>query len=113
MQRIACTVLLLVLLAGNVPVGAAGIDVMGGTSFHNPVAAQIGDHYIENPQWRTRPFEDAYYYSIRIRWAGMEIEWLHDKIYLPDQPGIENFSVSDGYNLLLVNGVERWGRFVV
>lgn len=70
MQRIACTVLLLVLLAGNVPVGAAGIDVMGGTSFHNPVAAQIGDHYIENPQWRTRPFEDAYYYSIRIRWAG-------------------------------------------
>lgn len=111
MRRSAFISLFLVLLLWALPVGAAGIDVMGGTSTHNPVASQIGDYYIENPQWETRPFEDAYYYSIRIRWAGVEIEWLHDKIYLPDQPGIENFSVSDGYNTLFINAVERWGRF--
>jgi len=110
MRRLKMMAILVVVLALSAPAMAGGIDILGGNASHNAIAAQIGPYLVEKPQWQTRPFADSPYYSIRIRWGGFEIEWLHDKIYLPDQPGIEDFSVSDGYNTLFINAVEHWGN---
>lgn len=83
---------------------AAGVDLFLGTSFHNAVPVQIGQYQIKDPKWETRPFSDAKYFSVRIRWEGHEIEFLHDKVYLAeDTAGIKDFSISDGYNFLLYN----------
>src|SRR5690606_8648939 len=61
-------------------------------------------------KWETRPFTDALYFSIRIRWGGHEIEWLHDKVYMGfNTPEIQNFSLSDGYNTLFYNLPQVWG----
>ena len=58
---------------------------------------------------RRRPFEDYLYFSARIRWAGHEIEWLHDKVYMGyDTPDVQGFNISDGYNFVLYNIVQKW-----
>jgi len=81
-----------------------------GTSFHTSIPVQIGQYRIDDPEWETRPLGDAKYYSLRIRWGGHEIEFIHDKVYLAeDTPNIQDFSISDGYNFLLYNVPEKWG----
>lgn len=87
-----------------------GIDVFIGNSWHNNQSIRNGDHIITDPQWETRPFSDAWYYSIRFRWANIEVEWLHDKVYMGyDTENIKGFNMSDGYNHVLFNVVQTWG----
>jgi len=108
MKRIGFAVLLVLIFSAVT--SAIGVDYFIGTSWHSGNPAKIGQYYISDPDWITRPFEDAPYFSARIRWGGHEIEWVHDKIYLKeDLPGIEGFNVSDGYNLLLYNVPQVWG----
>jgi hypothetical protein len=58
--------------------------------------------------YETRPFEDAPYYGYRVsrqnKRHGWEVEFLHHKIYLTNNPPeIQHFEVSHGYNMLFVN----------
>lgn len=77
-------------------------------------------------EYHGRPFEDAWYYSLRIEdWHGNTArgwEWLHHKIYLANPQGdIDNFSISDGFNILYHNWatrhdnewIHRWGLGLV
>lgn len=89
-----------------------GIDAFLGNSWHTSQAIQLGDHYVNDPQWITRPFEDYLYYSGRIRWGAHELEWLHDKVYMGyDTDEIQGFNISDGYNFVLFNSVQKWGNW--
>jgi hypothetical protein len=58
--------------------------------------------------YQTRPWQDAPYYEWRISRrsdrAAWELEFLHHKLYLKNNPpDVQHFEVSHGYNLLLVN----------
>lgn len=87
-----------------------GIDLFVGNSWHINQPIRIGDHIFENPQWETRPFSDAWYYSIRVRWGTVEVELLHDKVYMGyDTDYVQDFNMSDGYNHVLFNVVQTWG----
>lgn len=110
-RNVVSLALCLVLLFIAAPASyAAGVDFFMGTSFHTSIPVQIGQYRIDDPEWETRPFGDAKYYSLRIRWGGHEIEFIHDKVYLAeDTPNIQDFSISDGYNFLLYNVPEKWG----
>lgn len=63
-------------------------------------------------RWATRPFENPLYYGVGVfrRSAGHEwsAELVHHKLYvLNPPPEVQEFSVSHGYNLVLVgHGVE-------
>jgi hypothetical protein len=59
-------------------------------------------------EYETRPFEDAPYYGYRISRQdekhAWELEFLHHKIYLTNNPPeIQHFEVSHGYNMLFLN----------
>ena len=63
---------------------------------------------VHKASWEGKSFEDSPYYTIRLdRWSDNStfgIEWVHYKMYLKNPPaGIENLSVSDGYNILFFN----------
>jgi hypothetical protein len=70
---------------------------------------QSGFETIEvDADYETRPFEGPPYYSLRAgRWAGRrgwELELIHQKLFLRNRPPeIEQFSISHGYNFVLVN----------
>lgn len=105
------SLLLILFVSGAAYAAAVGIDVFLGNSWHTGNAIQLGRHRINDPQWKTRPFEDYLYFSARIRWAGHEIEWLHDKVYMGyDTPDVQGFNISDGYNFVLYNIVQKWGN---
>ena len=58
--------------------------------------------------YETRPFEDAIYYGYRVsrqnKKHAWEVEFLHHKIYLTNNPPeIQHFEVSHGYNMLFLN----------
>ncbi|MCI0618530.1 hypothetical protein L0244_36590 [bacterium] len=58
--------------------------------------------------YETRPWEDAPYYGWRISRQSekhaWELEFLHHKIYLTNNPPeIQHFEVSHGYNMLFLN----------
>jgi hypothetical protein len=58
--------------------------------------------------YETRPFESPFYYSLRAgRWSGRggwELELIHLKLYLQNRPPeVQQFSISHGYNLVMVN----------
>lgn len=68
-----------------------------------------------NAEWKGHSFEDSLYYSIRFeKWddnKGRGIEWVHHKIYLNNTTDtIQDFSISDGFNLLLFNIARRTPR---
>lgn len=104
-------VALLVLLSAPAMAGDIGMDVFLGNSWHTGQSIQVGSHFIADPKWETRPFSaDYWYYVARIRWGGLEVEWLHDKVYMGyDTDHVKGFNISDGYNFLLFNSVKKWG----
>jgi len=70
---------------------------------------QAGSPDIEvDADYETHPFESPLYYMLRAgRWrgrAGWEVELIHHKLFLQDPPAeVHDFSISHGYNLLMVN----------
>jgi hypothetical protein len=92
-------------------------EYLGGMPYHctTPLTIrQSGQPDISvNARYESKPFETPWYYSVRMgAWTGdnaWELELIHDKIYLKNRPvGVEEFSVSHGYNLLTVN--RAWQR---
>jgi len=105
--------LILLLIVAAVPASAntVGVDLFLGNSWHSSQPIQVGGHLITDPKWETRPFsKDAWYYVARIRWGQIEVELLHDKVYMGyDTPDVQGFNMSDGFNFLLMNHVQKWG----
>jgi len=74
----------------------------------------LGAPVVYKPTWETRSlssiFEDSPYWAARNgiwdnthTWA-IEVEWIHQKIFLVStDKHIQEFDISHGYNLLLVN----------
>lgn len=91
-------------------------QIFGGTAWSVPTTLTIdqsGEERLSvDAEWETRPLEDAPYYAARValwsgRW-GWELQLLHHKIYLTNEPPeIEHFEVSHGWNLITI---QRAGR---
>jgi hypothetical protein len=68
-------------------------------------------------RWETRPFENPVYYGVGVarRDGGREwsLELVHHKVYLANPPPeVQDFSVSHGYNLVLLSRGIEIGRGV-
>jgi hypothetical protein len=69
-------------------------EVSGGSAFHVPTPLKIhqrGEPDIElSARYDTRPWSDAPYYALRVgRWIGArgwELELIHHKLYLRNEP---------------------------
>ncbi|HEY4492726.1 MAG TPA: hypothetical protein VI958_12050 [Acidobacteriota bacterium] len=66
--------------------------------------------------YETKSFEGPLYYALRAgRWdgnGGWEAEWIHLKVFVTDlPPEVQRFSVSHGYNLLMLNRGWKFGAF--
>lgn len=91
-----------------------GFDLFFGNSWHTNKVIRLGGHVINDPQWETRAFDidETVYYSARLRWGGHELELLHDKVYMGyDTPAVQGFNISDGYNFVFYNFMQKWGRW--
>jgi hypothetical protein len=71
---------------------------------------QDGRDYEFTADYETRPFRAAPYSAWRVSRSNegraWEIEFVHHKIYLENNPsGIDAFQISNGYNLFFVNHV--------
>ena len=78
-------------------------------SAHNKLTLKLNNQTThQTAHYQSNPLEDSPYYVIRIeKWAdqkGWGIEWIHHKLYLQNRPStISHFSLSDGFNLLLIS----------
>lgn len=94
------------------------LEVAPGLSWVPPVPLTIRQEGFEKislwAHYRTASFRLPLYYSIRMGFIddgqGWEAEMNHLKVYLENRPPeVERFSVSHGYNQLLVNRLFRRG----
>jgi hypothetical protein len=97
-------------------------EVMGGSSISVPSRLTL---YQENQpkitmtaHYDTRPLTPAYYYAARLGWwdkdSAWELELIHHKIYLSNTtPEVQEFKVTFGYNLLLINRAWMFHGFVL
>lgn len=109
MKRRVLVFLALIALICSVPAQAATLDFLTGTSMHARLPAQFGPHYEAYPGWETKPFYQAPYYTLRLSGERYELEWLHDKMYLVNNPpGVSGFNISDGLNMFFVNRIKRY-----
>lgn len=88
-----------------------GLQLFGGLPLNVATPLRIEQAGEEDlrlrARWRTRPFEGPIYYGVGAhrRKAGAEwyAELVHHKLHLENPPPeVERFSISHGYNLLLV-----------
>ena len=68
-------------------------------------------------RYKEHAFEGFPYYALRVsRWSknrAWELDFVHHKIYLDNPPSdVQNFSISDGFNLLMVNRAWKTKRFI-
>lgn len=96
------------------------LELAPGFSLTPPLPLTISREGEEKMQlwahYRTKSFTLPIYYSIRAGLSGpekgWEVELNHHKIYLKNTPdNIERFSVSHGYNHLLINRTMKLNRF--
>lgn len=101
------------------------LEVYGGTSFSLPLPVSIAQHGFPNLSWtahfNTRPFEDTWYYQLRLGlWKGSRgwlIEFLHHKLYLdgnsPRPAEVKRFDVTNGFSLITVSRGWRWRQTIL
>lgn len=63
--------------------------------------------------WEDESFESPIYYGARVSYFydawGIALDFFHAKIHLDDPvPGVDEFAVSHGYNVLTINLIHRW-----
>jgi hypothetical protein len=92
--------------------GSWVLEIFGGSAHSFDTNLKIrnasGDEIHHKAEYETRPFEDAPYYAWRISHQGAIHTWgvelVHHKIYLKNvTPVIQEFEISHGYNLLMLN----------
>ena len=71
-----------------------------------------------NAKYKTESWKVPFYYSIKIGTSknnsGWEIELIHVKIYLQNNPPeIQQFHISHGYNILQVNHSWNWDKLLI
>lgn len=125
--RRALPIILLVILAACLPYHAVAeepvwrIEACTGSAFSFGTTLTIDQ--TEAPDlkipadYETKPFTSAPYSTWRVsRWnhsRGWEVELLHHKIYLQNNPpGVATFRIANGYNMLFVNHARETGPFV-
>jgi hypothetical protein len=93
----------------------AGWHVEGSVGFiHNFSTDLTIDALTINADYETRSFEGPLYYSVRAGFAPWDVELIHQKIYLQNPEGeVQAFSVSHGYNLILLNYASRIYDFII
>jgi hypothetical protein len=75
----------------------------------NLTIEQDGEDKIKlKADYETKPFDDPYYYLIRLsrstESSGWEIQFLHHKLYLKNATDeIQHFEISHGYNIFTLN----------
>jgi len=67
-------------------------------------------------RWSTRPFEQPFYWAVRLGWHGERHGWAvelhHHKVYLDNPPpDIDAFSVTHGTNLVTLQHHWLWPRW--
>jgi hypothetical protein len=109
--------MILTFLAGEA-FGTWTFELFSGAQYNVPMPLTIrqdGFHDLTfMATYDSRPFEPPVYFAWRIgRWhddSGWEVELVHQKLFLRDQPEeLENFAISHGYNLLTIN--RAWQRY--
>ena len=87
----------------------------GGVGFVHNFSTELKiDVLTINADYETRSFEGPLYYSVRAGSALWDVELIHQKIYLQNPAReVESFSVSHGYNLILLNHGWRTGDFII
>jgi len=97
------------------------VELFGGSAYNfrtNLKIEQAGQPDIDfRARYETKPFTEAPYYVWRVgKWSddhGWELEWIHHKIYLDNNPpDVQNFEVSHGYNMFVVNRAQRHGDVI-
>jgi hypothetical protein len=68
-------------------------------------------------KYETKPFTAAPYYAWRLgKWRnghGTELEFIHHKIYLSNNPpDVQHFEVSHGYGMLMLNKAKERGGLI-
>lgn len=68
-------------------------------------------------EYETDPFETPIYYAVRAAYwqegRAWELSMVHHKLYLKNEPpGIENFSVSHGFNILTLNRAFQYDGWI-
>jgi hypothetical protein len=96
------------------------VDVLGGSALSVPTPLRIeqeGAPVVRfTARYATRPWSGAPYYAYRVgrhsASRGWEVELVHHKLYLRDPPAdVQQFEVTHGYNLILLNRVAHTGRW--
>lgn len=96
------------------------LEVFGGSAVSFDTNLTIRDssgREVElNAKYQTKPFDDAPYYAWRVSHQGAVHGWgvelIHHKIYLKNvTTEIQQFEVSHGYNLLMLDYARSIGSF--
>lgn len=101
---------------------AAAVDLQlsGGNAYNAPAPLSIrqdGASVLDRrASYDTRAFAFPLYWAARVAWrragGAWELELIHHKLHLTDKPpGVEEFSVSHGFNLVLLNRARRPGSW--
>jgi hypothetical protein len=120
MQHEKLILLILLFFLFSIPVAAEEkltLEFFGGSAFNIPAPINIQQDGYDNigfiAHYETKPFYEAPYYAYRLGWwfsgKGWEVELIHHKIYLKNNPDeVQHFEISHGYNLLTLN--RAWKR---
>jgi hypothetical protein len=112
-----------ILLAAAGPAAAGsgiGLELFGGVAFNVPTSLtvrQAGADDLElTAHYRTRPFQQPVYWSVRLFWQRVSTSWaiqfMHHKLYLDNNPPeIQHFEVTHGFNILTVQHAWRRPNF--
>lgn len=103
-------------LATGRPEGSVVLQFFGGTALNLPTRLTV--HHLDlgsvrhSATWETRPLDQPFYWALRARWQrrddGLELQFLHHKMYLKNNPGyIDHLEVTHGFNVLTVNYLRR------
>jgi len=117
--------LLALLLFMILPFPAKGeeitIQFFGGFAYNFSLPLVIRQEGKDNirlsADYDTKPFDTPIYWSLRAgKWGekdGWEIELLHHKLYLKNNPPeVEHFTVTHGFNLLTLNRAWKRANFI-
>lgn len=106
---------LIIVLSLSTVASAASVTVFAGTAWNAPTPLVIrqGDLdaiRIDAADWETRPLYESPYYSVRFSGQAWALEVIHHKLYLASKhPDVQQFWVSHGYNLILLERLTQRG----
>ena len=92
-----------------------------GTALNFPTRLTIAQNghpdIVLTARYKEHAFEGFPYYALRVsRWSknrAWELDFIHHKIYLDNPPPeVQKFSISDGFNLLMVNRAWKTKKFI-